>query len=120
MARGTLSGSTFTADPNQGATYSYNASNGKLASVTFGLQDNQGRNLPLAYAYTYSAAGRVMSKTMTWQMYDPNFPSPIPVAMEALYQWDNQGKQASLTYPQANWNGQARPPVRLSILISTT
>ena len=50
-----------------------------------------------------------MSKTMTWQMYDPNFPSPIPVAMEALYQWDNQGKQASLTYPQANWNGQGSP-----------
>jgi len=43
VSYGTLSGGTFTEDINQRVTYSYNTTNGRVGSTTFGRQDNQQR-----------------------------------------------------------------------------
>ena len=57
VRHGTVSGSTFVEDVNQQAGYGWDES-GRLWSVYFGRQDNQGYNLPITYSYvrTYTTA----------------------------------------------------------------
>ena len=96
VSHGTMSGGTFIADPSQWVDYGYDSS-GRLGSVWFGRQDNQGYNLPLAYSYAYSSAGRVTTQTMTWSMYNPINPgSPHAESMTETYGWDNEGKMTSM------------------------
>ncbi len=85
-----------TAFPRQDVTYTYDypqfsgAQNtwGHLAGVTFngGLGVN-----PMAYLYSYNQAGRVTTQ---------QFVLPFPYTLQASYTWDNQGRMASLTYPE--------------------
>jgi len=94
----TMSGGNFVEDVNQQVSYGYTY--GWLGGVTFGLQDNQGHNLPVSYSYVYNGAGRVTSQTMNWGMYDPDNPgTPMPLSLTANYQWDNEGKMTSLFNP---------------------
>ena len=91
-----MSGGNFIEDLNQRMNYWY-GSNGRLAAVWFGRQDNQGYSLPFSYGYTYNSAGRVTTQTMYWSMYNPNNPgSPYPETMTETYGWDNEGKMTTM------------------------
>jgi YD repeat-containing protein len=79
------------------STFSQNAV-GRLAAVGFSLN---GSSTGRRYQYSYNTAGRVTKQKMAWTMHgydeaDPNF------FMTANYEWDNEGRQTSLTYPVVN------------------
>ena len=77
-------------------TFSQNAW-GRLTAVVF--QNEFPGESPyqeaFAYEYSYNQAGRVTAQRLT---VAPGQPRP-PVDLDALYEWDNEGRMTKLTYP---------------------
>jgi RHS repeat-associated protein len=74
---------------------------GRLTAVNFKVgAENQG----CVYQYSYNQAGRVLQQKMTWLLGDFSDGSPGPQTfnLQAGYEWDNEGRMTSLTYPVVN------------------
>src|SRR5262249_4973254 len=56
------------------------------------------------YQYSYNQAGRVTSQKMTWLLGDgsPGSTGPQTFNLTAGYEWDNEGRMTSITYPAVN------------------
>src|SRR5262249_9906527 len=65
---------------------------GRLAGITFGMNDNPGGSGNFSYGYTYNVAGRVTGQTMS-------IPSPVAITLSASYAWDTAGRMKTATYP---------------------
>ena len=74
---------------------------GRLTGMTF--QNESYLQEPLAYYYSYNKAGRVIDQQL--QLYFTGYQTQnggLPLALDALYAWDNQGRMTSLTYPSTS------------------
>jgi RHS repeat-associated protein len=82
-------------------SFSQNTS-GRLTAVGFTMgQEAQ----TCVYQYSYNTAGRVTKQKMTWSMANPGTGPAVPMAMTAGYEWDNEGRMMSLTYPGMGVDG---------------
>jgi len=76
---------------------------GRLTGVEFQNQSNQTYQEPIKYLYSYNKGGHVVDQQV--QLYFAGYnnpsqnPSGLPLALDALYAWDNQGRMTSLAYP---------------------
>ena len=108
IARGTLSGSTFTEDLAQRSTYAYEGTNNGFSTAT------NGRVSQVTYAgphgtafvemYSYHNAGGVTKKRV--QITGTPFGSNT-INMDAAYTYDGEGRVLSIRYPfgRVNSNG---------------
>jgi YD repeat-containing protein len=70
----------------------------------------------MTYSYAYSNAGRINTQTISWTL-----PDSVATSATVQYQWDNQGKMTSLTYPGGQqFNYQYDAMGRLSTLMQAT
>jgi RHS repeat-associated protein len=101
VARGTLSGTTFTEDTTQRSNYTYDSSHttncgsltntmGHVAEIDY--QVVEGR-YAFAECYNYNTEGAVTKKTLT------SSTSGAPPAMTATYSYDTEGRVSGLVYP---------------------
>jgi YD repeat-containing protein len=109
IARGTLSGATFTEDTTQRTTFTYDGSNGGFSTNTSGrlsqVNYSGPHGLQFSELYSYHAAGATTAKRMS---VSGTVLGTNTANFEAAYSYDTLGDATSVQYPFAQWsNGVA-------------
>ena len=104
IARGTVTGGTFTEDLSQRNTYTYDSTNGGYSSSTAGrvsqIQYSGPHGLSFTEMYAYHPAGAVTSKRL--QAAGTPFGSQS-VNLDANHTYNNEGHVASINYPNSQY-----------------
>ncbi len=105
IARGAVSGSTFTEDVSQRTNYAYSGTNGGFSSATAGrvsqITYTGPHGLALKEWYSYHKAGAVTTKRLN--VTGTPFGSSS-LNLDASYGYDDEGSVLSIQYPNSQFN----------------
>ncbi len=105
IARGAVSGSTFTEDVSQRTNYAYSGTNGGFSSATAGrvsqITYTGPHGLALKEWYSYHKAGAITTKRLN--VTGTPFGSSS-LNLDASYGYDDEGSVLSIQYPNSQFN----------------
>jgi YD repeat-containing protein len=108
IARGTLSGATFTEDTTQRTTFTYDGSNGGFSANTAGrlsqVNYSGPHGLQFSELYSYHAAGAAIAKRMSVR---GTVLGTNTANLDAAYSYNTLGNATSVQYPFAQWSNGA-------------